>query len=95
MLSMLRQGNTGTEILNILESLSGEEQSEQNQPTLEQIDFWLNEEEFITTPLFLCFTFRVMQWSFMKLEKQVFHVLLVPVKEVSQAPGTALKMVYS
>lgn len=39
MLSMLRQGNTGTEILNILESLSGEEQSEQNQPTLEQIDF--------------------------------------------------------
>ena len=39
MLSMLRQGNTGNEILDILESLSGEEQSEQNQPTLEQIDF--------------------------------------------------------
>lgn len=39
MLSLLRQGNTGNEILNILESLSGEEQSEQNQPTLEQIDF--------------------------------------------------------
>ena len=39
MLSLLRQGNTGNEILDILESLSGEEQSEQNQPTLEQIDF--------------------------------------------------------
>ena len=39
MLSLLRQGKTGNEILDILESLSGEEQSEQNQPTLEQIDF--------------------------------------------------------
>lgn len=39
MLSLLRQGNTGNEILDILESLSSEEQSEQNQPTLEQIDF--------------------------------------------------------
>ena len=38
-LSLLRQGKTGNEILDILESLSGEEQSEQNQPTLEQIDF--------------------------------------------------------
>jgi len=38
MLSMLAQGNTGNEILQILDTLN-EGESETNEPTLEQIDF--------------------------------------------------------
>ncbi len=41
MLSMLAQGNTGTEILSILDALTSDDVSEgdDNQPTLNTIDF--------------------------------------------------------
>ncbi len=41
LIAMLRQGNTGTEILSILDAIVGEEAStgEDNTPTLEPIEF--------------------------------------------------------
>lgn len=39
MLSLLAQGNTGTEILSILDALVADNVSEQNDPTLEEIEF--------------------------------------------------------
>jgi hypothetical protein len=41
MLSMLAQGNTGSEILSILDALATDESSEQgyNEPTADMIDF--------------------------------------------------------
>ena len=44
MISLLRKGETGDQILEILESLIDEK---------EPIEFWLRREEF-NTPLFLC-----------------------------------------
>lgn len=38
MLSLLRQGETGDQILQILDTLT-EEESQQNEPTLEEIQF--------------------------------------------------------
>jgi hypothetical protein len=38
MISLLQQGNTGDEILQILETLTSEE-SQENQPTLDEIQF--------------------------------------------------------
>ena len=42
MLSMLAQGNTGDEILSILDALTSENVSEgyDNEPTADVIDFW-------------------------------------------------------
>jgi hypothetical protein len=37
LLSLLRQGNTGDEILSILDTLT--EESQENEPTLEEIQF--------------------------------------------------------
>ena len=39
MLSLLAQGNTGSEILSILDALVADNVSEQNDPTLEEIEF--------------------------------------------------------
>ena len=42
MISMLRQGSTGTEILNILNALTGGEQQDNiqySEPTLDEIEF--------------------------------------------------------
>ena len=39
MLSLLRQGNTGDEILQILDTLT-EDQIDISEPTLEPIEFW-------------------------------------------------------
>lgn len=38
LISMLKQGNTGSEILSILDAITSETETE-NQPTLEEIDF--------------------------------------------------------
>ena len=42
MISMLKQGNTGDEILSILDALTSENVSEgyNNEPTADVIDFW-------------------------------------------------------
>jgi hypothetical protein len=39
LISMLKQGNTGSEILSILEAITSESVSEETQPTLEEIAF--------------------------------------------------------
>ena len=43
MISALRQGSTGTEILNILNALTGGEQQDNiqySEPTMDEIEFW-------------------------------------------------------
>jgi hypothetical protein len=39
LISLLAQGNTGNEILSILDTLAADNVSEQNVPTLEEIEF--------------------------------------------------------
>ena len=39
MISLLRKGNTGNEILEILESIVSEDMSQVNEPTLEELEF--------------------------------------------------------
>ena len=43
LVSMLRKGQTGDEILTILDMITSEDQdiSNTNEPTLEEIEFWL------------------------------------------------------
>ena len=40
MISLLRKGNTGNEILEILEAIVSEDMSQVNEPTLEELEFW-------------------------------------------------------
>ena len=49
LISMLRQGNTGTEILSILDAITSDavsEEQEGNMPTLDVIEFWWIVGEF-------------------------------------------------
>jgi hypothetical protein len=39
MISLLRKGNTGNEILEILEAIVSEDVSQANEPTLEELEF--------------------------------------------------------
>ena len=54
-LSLLRQGNTGTEILSILDTLMSDESAEvsNNEPTADPIEFWLLTDRGVsyTSPL--------------------------------------------
>ena len=39
MISLLRKGNTGNEILEILEAIVSDDMSQVNEPTLEELEF--------------------------------------------------------